>query len=231
MKMNKKKLLSLALVIVLIAILSFGSLAWFADSESVENTFYVVSFDDTDADDIFSVDVYEEVDTNGDGILEKVDENGAVFEKILPGEHIVKAPYVENTGSYDQWVRLTITFASEDAWYKVFDGNAESPLALLEFYSDFDEYWVGESYKATGDAYVYVYYSKNPVTTGTVLGTFTGVNIPYQLTQEDMIGIKELSLKVTAEAVQTENLYKDGVEVTTAKDAFALVESTQVIGG
>ena len=33
--MNKKKLLSLALVVIMIATLSFSTLAWFSDSDSV----------------------------------------------------------------------------------------------------------------------------------------------------------------------------------------------------
>jgi predicted ribosomally synthesized peptide with SipW-like signal peptide len=36
--MNKKKLLSLALVVIMIATLSFSTLAWFSDSDSVTNT-------------------------------------------------------------------------------------------------------------------------------------------------------------------------------------------------
>lgn len=229
--MNKKKLLSLALVVVLIAILSFGTLAWFNDKEEVTNTFYVASSEDEKPEDIFSVDVYEEVDTDGDGEKETVDSNGAVFEDVLPGENIVKAPYVKNTGRYDQWVRLTITFASQDAWYKVFNANTDpadrSPLALLTFVNDFNDNWVGESYTATGDAYVYVYYSKNPLASGDSLSTFTNVTIPHMLTQDDMFDIKELTLKVTAEAVQTENL---GEGVNSAKAAFEVVKASHDIG-
>lgn len=223
MKMNKKKLLSLALVLVLLATLSFGSLAWFSDSESVENKFYVASSEDEDPDDIFSVDVYEDVDTDGDGTPERVDEGGAEFKDILPGEHIDKAPYVQNTGRYDQWVRLTITFSGKDEWYAVFNSDdvADSPLALLELADDFDANWVGGSYTELADGYEYVYYSKNVVTPGTTLATFTGVNIPTELTQQDMAGIYMLTLNVKAEAVQTENL-GDGVDTTA--EAFTVVE-------
>ena len=58
--MSKKKVLSLALVVIMIAILSFSTLAWFNDTDSVKNEFHIATSDDaSDADDIFSVDLWE----------------------------------------------------------------------------------------------------------------------------------------------------------------------------
>ena len=74
--MSKKKLLSLAVVVIMIAILSFSTLAWFNDSDSVSNKFYVADSEDTSPDDIFSVDVYEEVDTDGDGTADTTEDAG-----------------------------------------------------------------------------------------------------------------------------------------------------------
>ena len=51
------------------------------------------------------------------------------------------------------------------------------------------------------------------------------MNIPTNLTQQDMFAIKSLDLTVKAEAVQVDNL-----GVNTAKEAFALVEADQAIG-
>ena len=39
--MSKKKLLSLAVVAIMIAILSFSSLAWFTDNDSATNDFQI----------------------------------------------------------------------------------------------------------------------------------------------------------------------------------------------
>ena len=41
MKLSKKKVFALALAVCLIATLSFGSLAWFTDNDSVTNEFKV----------------------------------------------------------------------------------------------------------------------------------------------------------------------------------------------
>lgn len=89
MKMNKRKSLSLALVIALIAILSFSSLAWFNAQDDVTNEFYIASTsedDDITGDEIFSVDVWEEdEDIDGDGEITEKDKDfngdGVVDEK------------------------------------------------------------------------------------------------------------------------------------------------------
>ena len=137
MKMNKKKLLSLALVLVLIATLSFGSLAWFSDTDEVTNKFMVAD-SASNPDDIFSVDVWEYVD--GDKITE--DQDGHTYEDILPGGRYHKEPYVENTGSYDQYVRVKVTVTNADAWIAalgngydlgtMFEGHDESAWTRYE---------------------------------------------------------------------------------------------------
>ena len=94
--MNKKKLLVLALVLILIASLSFGTLAWFSDSEEVTNQFMVAGSDDPSGDKIFSVDVYENT-PDGD-----IDQDGHTYQNILPGDKLKKEARVANTGSYPQ---------------------------------------------------------------------------------------------------------------------------------
>ena len=203
--MNKKKLLSLALVLIMIAILSFSTLAWFNDADEVTNKFYVASSEDESPDDIFSVDVYEEVDTDGDGQPEKEDE-GLVFEDVVPGQVLSKAPVVENTGKYDQWVKLTITFKSVKAWNALVDETVAGPIDLLTKAEDFDTNWKGVSFETQGDAYVYTYYLKTPLKSGDSVDVFTEVNIPETLEQADFFGIKdeEITLDVKADAIQLE---------------------------
>ena len=69
MKLNKKKVFALALAVCMAAILSFSTLAWFSDSDSVDNKFQIA--DSTQQPDkIFSVDVREKVDIDGDGVFD-----------------------------------------------------------------------------------------------------------------------------------------------------------------
>ena len=87
--MSKKKLLSLALIVIMIAILSFSTLAWFNDSESVTNKFQIAtSADPYDPDAIFSVDLWEKTPGND---KEQV---GHTYEKILPGSAANTLTYV-----------------------------------------------------------------------------------------------------------------------------------------
>ena len=55
MKLNKKKVIALALVVCLIATLSMGSLAWFTDSDSVTNDFQIAGSENQNPDDVFSM--------------------------------------------------------------------------------------------------------------------------------------------------------------------------------
>ena len=108
--MNKKKLLSLALVVIMIAVLSFGTLAWFNDSDSVKNEFHIATSDDpSDPDDIFSVDLWEKTPDN------EKEQVGHIYEKILPGSNLTKAVNVENTGAYDQYIRVVVTLSDGKA--------------------------------------------------------------------------------------------------------------------
>ena len=217
--MSKKKLLSLALVVIMIAILSFSTLAWFNDSDSVSNKFYVADSEDTSPDDIFSVDVYEEVDTNGDGTPDTKEDAGLEFEDVVPGQTLPKAPVVENTVKYAQWVKLTISFSSTKAWNALVDGTVAGPIELLTKAADFDTNWKGVSFEAVNGTYVYTYYLKTALQPGETVDVFTAVNIPTTLEQADFFGIKneEIKLDIKAEAIQLEL----GATVEEAFAAFA----------
>ena len=60
MKMNKNKVLALALAVCLLATVSMASLAWFTDNDSVTNDFLIAGSENSKPDDVFSVDVWED---------------------------------------------------------------------------------------------------------------------------------------------------------------------------
>lgn len=213
MKMNKKKVLSLAIVLIMIAILSFSSLAWFTDTDSVSNKFMMANSAD-DPDEVFSVDVWE----YGQGDTDNKEQDGYTYEDILPGGRYHKEPYVENTGSYDQYIRAHITVTNADAWIaalgngydlgKMFEGHDESAWTRYE----------PGVYNSTENTYTMTFYLNYKLAPGAKACLFNTVVIPTELTQEDMTFIGgEFDLKIEADAVQTENL-GDGVD--TAYEAF-----------
>lgn len=217
MKMNKKKLLSLSLVIVLIAIMSFGTLAWFSADDEVTNKFYVASSDDTDPDDIFSIDLQEKVDTDGDGIADDTiaegDGEGEEYKDILPGDLLVKEPVVVNTGYYDQYVRVKVTISDAAAWKEILAEHEITDLATI-FKGYESAKWIRiDDPIEKDDTLTYIYYLQRALTSGESETLFTHVEIPSALTQQDLAKVGGgFELTITAEAVQTENVGANALE-------------------
>ena len=121
MKLTKKKVFVSALSVCLIAILSFGTLAWFNATDAVTNSFKIADSNQDGTPD-FSVEVWENeidgddnADADGDGD-NKITHNGNTYKHIAPGDVLAKNPTVQNTGDYDQWIRVLVTF---DEWAKL----------------------------------------------------------------------------------------------------------------
>ena len=213
--MNKKKLFSLALAVIMIAILSFGTLAWFSDDDSVTNNFYIASSDDTDPDDIFSVDVYE-----NDGTYDY--DKGISYTEILPGDELVKKAYVKNTGHYDQYVRVIITISDKNVWQKIVEDN-NMDFATYDIRHHFDGFdstkWDLEKSTmeyTTKNEIQYVLYYNDILPADKTITVFEGVTIPTFMTQEhashfDDDGSWGFTIDVKAQAVQTENV---GAEIS-----------------
>lgn len=220
MHMNKKKLLSLSIVVIMLAILSFSSLAWFSDADEVTNEFLIAD-SESEPDKIFSVDVWEDVDDDGDP---DKDQDGNTYEDILPGGRYYKQPYVENTGAYDQFIRVKVTVTNADAWIAAL-GNGYDLGTMFEGHDEalWTRYEAGV-YDGNENTYTMTFYLNKILEPDATEYLFTHVVIPGQLTQNDMAFIGgAFELKIVAEAVQTENL-GDGVD--TAYEAFQVLESS-----
>lgn len=220
MHMNKKKLLSLSVVIIMIAILSFSSLAWFSDADEITNEFMIAD-SESEPDEIFSVDVWEDVDEDGEA---DVDQDGHTYENILPGGRYYKQPYVENTGAYDQFIRVKVTVNNADAWIAAL-GNGYDLGTMFEGHDEslWTRYEPGV-YNGAENTYTMTFYLNKILEPDAKEILFTHVVIPSELTQNDMVFIGgSFTLNIVAEAVQTENL-GDGVD--TAVEAFAVLDQS-----
>ena len=209
--MSKKKLLSLSLVAIMIATWSLSSLAWFNDSDSVKNEFHIASSGDaSDPDNIFSVDLWENT-PDGDK-----DQDGHSYDKILPGSELKKTVTVENTGAYDQYIRVVVSLNKGQAWFDVLGRGYD----LSTIFKGHDESkWTRSVGTLSGDTITYVYYLNEILAPTDTAELFTDVVIPEHLTQEDMAKLGgAFELNIRADAIQTENL---GEGVDTAAEAFA----------
>lgn len=238
--LNKTKIISIALVISMLAILSVGTLAWFNDTDQVVNKFYVADSNGDGTPD-FSVDV-EEQDADEDGNPIYDDEgnpvfidDGNVYKDILPGSRLTKNAAVENTGDYDQWIRLNFTLSDSAVWQQAiakaaaaegmeFDEFVFEKLFTGFIYPDQCEAEYVRHFNAFGeDTMTYTVYYNAVLTPGERIEyVLEDVVIPGVLEQEDMnFGTGEdagFTLTIMAEAVQVENL-----NATCASEAFAEV--------
>lgn len=205
-----KKILVLALAVCLLAMVSLGTLAWFTDSDSVTNEFHVAT-STQDPDDVFSVTLQENVDTNGDGIADTTVTDGAQYEDIYPGAELVKEPFVTNTGSYSQYIRVKVTV---DAAYDALVGDL---TATFQGY-DASAWTFGGKITENGKV-TYTYYLNAILEPAQSVTLFTDVVIPAELTQDDFAGLTNgsFTMDIVAEAVQSDNTG------TTAQAAFDLV--------
>ncbi len=222
MKFNRKKVFVLALSVCLIAILSFSTLAWFTDFDEVNNAFHVAT-STGDPDDIFSVDVREKVDTDGDGIVDAtldvgdVPDGGFDYERIYPSAELVKEPFAVNTGKYDQYVRMLVTIDKE--WDELVKGDLNANLKGLD-----TAMWTYDGKAEENGKVTYTYYLNRVLPHSDEENTgrqtlFTHVVIPAELTQEDLAKLPNgmFTMDIVAEAVQADNTGDN------AQDAFALV--------
>lgn len=234
--MNKKKLLILSLVLILIASLSFGTLAWFSDDDTATNKFMVAGSETSNPDDIFSVDVWEDV--NGNGVKDDSSEDGHVYENILPGDQLPKVAYVENTGSYDQYIRVVVEISDAGAWQAALGEKFNDDTLIACFEGFKPDNWRREASEVDTKKDVIritMYYNGgNPEAPGVVapdgvVNVFTAVKIPETLTQKQAAafsndGTPGFTIKVTADAVQTENLGIDTENtICDAGEAFEKV--------
>ncbi|MBR2012857.1 MAG: SipW-dependent-type signal peptide-containing protein [Clostridia bacterium] len=204
--MNKRKIFLVALSVCVIAILSLSTLAWFTDEDQVTNKFYVAGSEDQNPDDVFSIDVWEDDDRDdtNETVADKI-QNGIEFKDILPGDDLYKEVNVENTGAYDQYVRAIVTLSDAHLWQELY---GEIYVSLDKIADDLSADFTPWSivYDAEADILTYVVYYNDILKPDAVVNLFTNVHIPENLTREQAAKMQNFTVKVVAEAVQTENV-------------------------
>ena len=219
--MSKKKIFIVALSVCLIATLSIGTLAWFTAEDSVTNNFFVGDTN-TDADEVFGIDVWENRDEDGDGVYEEEKAEGLVYETILPGERLSKEPHLENTGIHPQYVRAIVTVTEADILKKAMIPK-DSEVSVWEDVKLFlpgtsDKWELAHKYYTNKDTFVFVYYYTEVLAAGAVTEQlFDAVVIPTELTKEQAAEMDNFDITILGQAIQSEHL----ADVTNAKEAFA----------
>ena len=209
--MSKKKLFSLSLVVMMIAILSFSTLAWFSASDTVENKFMVAGSDDEKPEEIFSVEVKE--------ITPEGEKDGYEYQNILPGDQLTKDVTVKNTGSYTQYVRVIVTISDAEAWVNALGTTFDASTLFVGFDgAKWNHIWNNLNGATTmPEDIIYVLYYKDVLDVNGTIDVFDAVKIPDTLTKEQAAKFDGgFTIDVKAQAVQTKNVVPEG---TAAEDA------------
>ena len=158
---NQKKK-AIVSVLLMVAILITGAFAFLSATDSKTNVFTVGNV---------KIKLSEEFDTNQNGSIEKTnDENDEVYDasetqvslkgEILPGQKVIKRPYIENTGKNKAWVYITVgipttnsdnTFRNKDTGETSITGqNVDIPI---QAYAIQENYANKTTYKDVWNAY------------------------------------------------------------------------------
>lgn len=227
MKFTKKKLFVAALAVCLVAILSMGTLAWFSDSDVVDNKFMIADTSDNTESDIFNIDLWE-ITPGSD----ERNEIGYTYDDVLPGDSLKKDVFVKNTGYYDQYVRVIVTISDAQKWLEVLPANIAPEVLAAQIFkgldlSKWDHIYNNLSDDPDAEDLIYVLYYKDILkSTDEAINVFDSIEIPDYLDQEDMAKFdNEFTINVRAQAVQTENVVPDTITQgkTAAWEAFNTV--------
>ncbi len=216
MKNTKKKVLVGALVVSLAALVSVGSIAWFSASDTVQNKFMVATSDDDTDNPDFDVDVWEKTPDD------ESDPDGTEYPDVMPGDTLTKEVHVENTGKFDEYVRMVVKVSDATAWATLLNKTTPTQIALGNLVeglnvTDFENGRYTPVYDEDTDTLTYVYYAKEKLAPDADLTLFNAVVIPGTMTQEqaDLFTTKtgddqgSFIIDVRAQAVQVENLGDD----------------------
>lgn len=212
----KRKTLIVALAVCLVAIMAFGTLAFFSAQDDITNKFMITDYDPdnpyTDPDEIFSI-VVEETDPE----TGKPTSDGITYDDIQPGDTVSKDPTVKNTGKYDQYVRVHVTVTNAKNWMGACEKYSITDLTTI--FGDFDSAnWTRVDdpvFDEDADTLTYTYYYNNVLEPDASATLFKTVKIPDSFTATEMVALQSFELKIAAEAIQTANTGANAVEAFT----------------
>ena len=172
----KKKILALALIIMAMSIVAYGTLAYFSYEDTATNVIVAGNI---------KIALREWSETDGG---ERVATEGPV--DILPGLHVSKIIEVENTGKNAAWIRVSVAKAIELAVGK--EGQVDTALVGLNINT---EYWTEQ------DGYYYYNVALQPGETTQPL--FTEVQFAAQM--GNLYQQSKAILTIQAQGVQMAN--------------------------
>lgn len=234
MNQTKRKILLIVLAVVLVACAGVGgTLALFNANSTAANKFMVASYDPNnppkDPDKIFSVKVNESVsnyDLNNDGIPDVTanSSGGYDYKNITPGMNMSKVAVVNNTGLYDQYIRVKVVFNNASEWKTVMQRHGIS--SVTSFLKGLDgTKWTSvgaDVYDSAKNTLTCVYLLNRTLAPTNSETLFTSLAIPMSFDQNDFASLNgSFNVSVTAEAIQTVGWDNYAAHAYASKIAYA----------
>lgn len=198
--MNKKKIVTVCLVVALLAVCAIGgSLAYFTDTDNATNTFTV---------------------GNVDIQLTEPSWNPAVSHIADPGVAVAKDPVVTNVGANDAWIRVNVTISDATAFSTAMNKHGLNDLGEIFGNHDESKWTLASKGNIVNDTLTYSYYYYRPLlakdgdNVDATEALFDSVTIPAEFTSADMEAIgSDFTITVKADAIQANGF-------TNVADAF-----------
>ena len=209
--MKKKSiLLTLTAVVLALAVGVGGTIAYFTSTTAdVKNTFTVgnvaITLNEAKVD-------YADDKWTANKDVPRVTEN--TYENVYPGAHLPKDPTIHVAAdSQDAYVAMKVVISKAAAWKAL----AEDHASLNDLETVFEGYnednWSKIAATEQGDNLVYVYmWEQGKVSAGADLTLFTAMNIPEELSSQEIETLDGFTVTATGYAVQAQ-----GVTAETAK--------------
>ena len=193
---SKKALWITVCAVVLLAAVTVGTLAYLTDRDAVMNTFTV-------GDVQITLDETKLVD--GEPTNDRTTDGNAYH--LIPGKSYVKDPTMTVLAkSEPAYVRMIVTVNKQAQLDAIFDAH---DLELSDIFGGYNRNWefygVDRSDNAT---IVYEFRYADVVTAGDsdlkLPALFTELNVPGEITRDEMQTIADLEIKIVGEAIQAE---------------------------
>lgn len=213
----KRRLLIVAALVCVVALLGVGTFAYFQSQKNLTNYFAVAGVSDVydddatvNANELFSIRLDEAV-YQGSGRTE----TGNVYKDILPGDLLAKDPTVTNTGKYDAWVRINVKISDAAAWQSACVKHGIADVTEIIGGLDAAKWTVAGAPTVQNDAMTYVFYLNAPLAPNAQAVLFEDLTVPGDFDSDDLSSLATFNIELTAEAIQVRNT------ADNAKDAFA----------
>ena len=191
--MKKKTILVAAIAVMLVAALVVGgTLAYFTDTKTADNTFTMgnvaITLDETNAD--------PNAPTGS-----RVDGN---TYNVYPGQTVTKDPTVHNTGSNAAYIRATVTVSNWATLSKELYPSVALVDTLKELVGSFGEGWsvVGAAADNSGAVTFTLKYDRQLAVGADTAPMFQQVTVPAGLGNENASSFKTMT--VQAQAIQAD---------------------------